>query len=93
MVPPPARKRRATLPSTTPPAKAPYKRNSKPLSAAAIANADKAKKRNDAQQVAITFDTVEKYRVGMKLLLPDSIYESPNDVSPLPLCFNCHIPL
>jgi hypothetical protein len=85
MPPPSSRKRRATVSPTgpSPPVKASFKQSSTPLTAAAIATAEKNKRRDDAQQVAIPFDKSDRYRVGLKLLLSESIYNHPNDVSQL----------
>jgi hypothetical protein len=80
MAPPSSRKRPAISPCTELPAKAPFKRTAKTLTPAAIAAAAKAKRREESQQVAIPFDAVEKFKVGLKLLLNDSIYDFEDDV-------------
>jgi hypothetical protein len=56
-------------------------RQSKSPTPALIARQEKAKKRNEALQVSIPFNTVDKYRPGLKLLLPETVYDDPTDVS------------
>jgi hypothetical protein len=84
MAPPSNRKRVA--PSSEPAAKAPFKRPSRPPTAAALAAAEKAKRRDESQQVAIPYEVADKYKLGIKLLLPESVYVDPKDVSPM-FCF------
>jgi hypothetical protein len=70
------------------------KRPAKALTPVAAAVAALAKRRNDAQQVSIAFDCREKFPIGTKLLLPQSIYPKASDVSWLVVvCFRlCFLP-
>jgi hypothetical protein len=61
-------------------AAAPLKRKFKAPTPAAIAAAASAKRRNEAPQTGISFVAQEKYKVGMKLLLDDSIYDNAGSV-------------
>jgi hypothetical protein len=58
---------------------------------ASIAAAAAAKWKNDAIQVTLPFDAREKYPVGLKILLDESIYPTPAAVRqftpPLPSTF------
>ena len=99
MVPPtrslPAKKKRRVsrdAPDVVVPAIA--KCPAKALTPVAAAVAALAKRRNDAQQVNIAFDCREKFPIGTKLLLPQSIYPKASDVSWLVVvCFRlCFLP-
>lgn len=76
MVPPPGKKRRVN----TSPSEA-LKRTSNPATPTAVAAAALSKRRNDSQQANISFIPKEKYSIGLKLLLPESIYPTPSSVS------------
>lgn len=71
----------ARAPLAVTPAKAQFKRSSKPLTPAAIAAGQKNKRRQDSQQVALPFETADRIKVGLKILLDETIYDHPNDVS------------
>jgi hypothetical protein len=92
MAPPPNKKRRTLAavkaPLTGPPIKAGFKSSTRPLTPTAQAAAEKNKRRQDSQQVALPFDSTEKYKVGLKILLDESIYDNPNEVSYDVLCAN-----
>ena len=45
------------------------------------APATATKRRNDATQTSLSFAPQEKYKIGLKLLLSDSIYGAPEKVS------------
>jgi hypothetical protein len=91
MAPPDSRKRRASAPpdgpSKQPPVKATFKRTTKPLTATEMANAKKNKRREESQQVALPFDSVERFMPGLKVLLPETIYDRPEDVSVVVVVF------
>lgn len=90
-VPPPVARKRQSSDTTTPVAKrlsiakrptseprskvAP-KKPSRPQTAASIEKEAADKRRNEAPQTAITFDSREKFPIGMKLLLTDEIYKT-----------------
>lgn len=80
---PPAKKRRtsAPLPNTTLLRSSTSSPAVRPMSAATIAATEKAAKLAAAVQGNIAFGVLEKYKMGMKILLPDSIYGSIADVS------------
>lgn len=48
--------------------------NTRVQSASSIAAAEKAARLASAVQVSIPFGTVEKYQLGLKILLPETIY-------------------
>jgi hypothetical protein len=85
---PPAKKRRtsAPLPNTSNTSLRSSSPAVRPMSAATIAATEKAAKLAAAVQHNISFGVLEKYKMGMKILLPDSIYGSITDVSCC-LCF------
>ena len=51
----------------------------RPLSASSSASSS-AKKKSNPVQISLSFGSVDKYKVGMKILLPDSIYPSKSQV-------------
>jgi hypothetical protein len=81
--PPPSRKdvgkKRKAVDEVTKPA-AVAKRPVRPLTAEQIEKEATANKRNQSVQSGIGFGTVEKFTVGMKLLLPETIYPTPDMV-------------
>lgn len=74
-------KRRASAPLPGPPAKAQFKKSTRPLSATTIAVVEKNKRRLESQQVSLPFESAERFKVGLKLLLDESIYDDVDDVS------------
>ena len=82
MPPPPSKKARRSLP-LPPSAQAapPTFRSGRLPSAASLAAAAAAQKKNDALQVGIAFDVKEKCPPGLKVLLDESVYDDPDDVS------------
>jgi hypothetical protein len=100
---PTGRKRRASAPparpASVPPAQRPSSSSSsspairtsssqRVMSVASAVAAEKAGRLANAVQVSIPFGTVEKYQIGLKILLPDTIYGSIGDVSHL---VGCHL--
>ena len=86
MTPPsPAKKKRRTSlplpPDRQSQAPATFKKSARLPTNASLAAAAAAKKKNDATQIAIAFESKTKYPVGMKILLSDKIYSSPGQVS------------
>jgi hypothetical protein len=69
-----------------------YQQNAKaPSNRHQVAAAALSKRRNDSQQSNLGFGAKEKYSVGLKLLLPDTIYGKRSAVSTLhfPLLYCC----
>ena len=86
MAPPsPAKKKRRTSlplpPDRQSQAATTFKKSARQTSSTALAAAAAAKRKNDATQIAIAFESKTKYPVGMKILLSDKIYPSPGQVS------------
>ena len=86
MAPPsPAKKKRRTSlplpPDRQSQAPATFKKSARLPTNASLAAAAAAKRKNDATQIAIAFESKTKYPVGMKILLSDKIYSSPGQVS------------
>jgi hypothetical protein len=81
--PPPSKKdvgrKRKSVDDVEKPAAA-TKRAVRPLTAEQIEKEAIANKRNQSVQSGIGFGTVEKFTVGMKLLLPETIYPTPDMV-------------
>ena len=83
MAPPLSKKIRRSLP--LPPSSqalaATFRQSSRPPTAASLAAAAAAQKKNDALQLGIAFDVKEKCPPGLKVLLDESVYDDPDDVS------------
>jgi hypothetical protein len=77
-----ARKRKLTQEKTT--SKTNSKRPATKTSAQAASAT--AKRRSEAQQASLVFQAKDKYPVGLKLLLNESIYPSPSQVSKHVVC-------
>ena len=56
----------------------------RPLTTAQIAAAEAAKKKANAVQVSISFNAINRYQPGLKILLSDSIYLNRSEVCVVP---------